>query len=300
MDEDAKKKKKRKLISNIVDGVLGALILFLMVCQVQLMISKNKNKGQVAFLFGYSYMEVLTDSMEGNLPDSLPKGTGAIVKQVDISSIKVGDILTYWTNVVVQGGSESGVDIVISHRVFETGTNSDGTRYFWTFGDNAHATNCPQTDEGCTYDAYKTKIAESDVLGIVVGHNDFLGKMLAVGISNWFVPVAVLLPITVIAVISAIDMVKESKREEAEEKAAILAAMKEAGVDPNDEKAALAFEEKERYKYEIKKEMEEEKERERKKMAKEIEQIKEEEKKRLLEEMKKDNGAKDDKMKGEK
>ena len=62
-------KKKKKIASKIVDVVLGALIVLILGLQIDMFITKNNNFG-IPSLFGYSFMEVLTDSMEGENPDS--------------------------------------------------------------------------------------------------------------------------------------------------------------------------------------------------------------------------------------
>jgi nucleotide-binding universal stress UspA family protein len=141
---------------------------------------------------------------------------------------------------------------------------------------------CP--DSGCTYPNSRNVVPEKNVVGKVISHSTTFGNVLGVVQSTWFIPVAVLAPLTIIAIMSAIDMIKESKKAEKEEEAEVAASLAKAGIDPNDERAVLMFQEKERYKIEIAKTMEKTKEEEKKKMRQQIDK----EKKRLKKEMKKE------------
>jgi signal peptidase I len=253
----------KKWLSRTFTGILGAFIVFLLGCQVAMVVSSNKNYG-VPSLFGYSFMRVATDSMEGSADDSLPTGTGIVISKVSVSSIEPGDVITFYST-SLQGP--------VTHRVREIASDSDGL-VFYTMGDNAHAETCPSKDtpDGCTYPNNRDTVLEKYYIGKVVGHSDAFGGFLNVVLSTWFVPVAVLLPLAVIIGISGYDIYKEGKAEEKQEDAEVAAELAKAGVDPKDEKAVLLYEEKARYKIEVRKELEktknEEKERIRKEMAK--------------------------------
>ena len=73
---------------------------------------------------GSTPLTVLTSSME----PSLPPGTLLVVRPTPVDEIRVGDVLTYQI--------ESGRPEVISHRVIEIASSSDGTTSFVTKGDN--------------------------------------------------------------------------------------------------------------------------------------------------------------------
>ena len=73
-------KKKKKIASKIVDIILGALIVLILGLQIDMFITKNNNYG-IPSLFGYSFMEVLTDSMEGKNPDSFDAGEGVVIQK---------------------------------------------------------------------------------------------------------------------------------------------------------------------------------------------------------------------------
>ncbi|MCQ2799924.1 MAG: hypothetical protein MJ228_04095 [Bacilli bacterium] len=100
-------KKQKKLFTKIVDIVLGLLIVGVIGLQVDMMLTKKDNYN-VPSLFGYSFMEVLTDSMEGTNSDSFDAGEGVIIQKK--KEVKPDDVITFFS-----------VDIkcCVSHRVKE-------------------------------------------------------------------------------------------------------------------------------------------------------------------------------------
>ncbi|GAA0959289.1 signal peptidase I [Frigoribacterium faeni] len=76
---------------------------------------------------GSTPLTVLTSSME----PSLPPGTLLVVRPTSTEDIRVGDVVTYQI--------ESGRPEVISHRVIEIVSSTDGTTSFVTKGDNNDA-----------------------------------------------------------------------------------------------------------------------------------------------------------------
>jgi len=147
--------------------------------------------------------------------------------------------------------------------------STPGAAIFYATGDNLSPWNHP---EGVS-STYRDIVGSSSIIGKVVFHNDALGGFLQVLVSAWFVPVMVLVPISLVAVLSGVDLIKKSKEDQKAEKEELHNRLVVAGVDPGDEAACLLFEEKERAKIDI---------------AKEIEEAKAEEKKRLLKEIKKE------------
>ncbi len=103
------KKKKKKIGTIIVDSILGVLIALVLGLQIDMMITKKDNY-DVPSLFGYSFMQVLTDSMEGNAPDAFDAGEGIIIQKKQIEDVKPGDVITFF--------SES-IHFCVSHRVQE-------------------------------------------------------------------------------------------------------------------------------------------------------------------------------------
>jgi signal peptidase len=73
---------------------------------------------------GATPLTVLTSSME----PKLPPGTLIVVKPTPIDQIRIGSVLTYQI--------EPGTPAVISHRVIQRNSDSDGSVTFITKGDN--------------------------------------------------------------------------------------------------------------------------------------------------------------------
>jgi|LAHS01.1.fsa_nt_gb signal peptidase I len=330
----AQKKKKpvRKIVSNVLSWFFGALVVLLLGCQVIMLTSSTYRNFQVPSLFGYSFMKVLTNSMEGDNPDSLPTNTGVVMRQTAAKEIKVHDVITFKSDYL---SSKAGGTIVVSHRVseimvypseedgngklsvsvseeyssnngatwtasdgqmmdFKGGTNvrvrsiekpegsvvsytipyytegKNGLYMFFTIGDNLNADTCKYTSTGTCTMSYRDTIKEDHVIGKIVYHSDTLGYFLGLALSSWFVPVCCLVPLAIIVTFSAIDLVKEGRNEEKEEERQILLEANKMGVDPNDERAFYLFSEKQRYKIQVRNELEKAKAAERKRILREM------------------------------
>jgi hypothetical protein len=284
MNAEKAKKSPRKIISNTISWVLGGLILLLVVFQIIMVRSSSYVNYGVPSLFGYSFMSVATDSMVGTASDSKENGYGGVAAKVgEEYSLDGGN--TWVTSdgklVSALGGTavrirliSSPDDSMVSYNIPTYNSESVGAYTFYACGDNLNAETCGTN--GCAR-TYRDKVTQSNYIGKIVSHNDALGWLLGVAMSTWFVPVCCLVPLAIIVTFSAIDLVKEGRGEQAEEERQILLAANKAGVDPNDERAYLLFSEKQRYKLQVREQ---------------LEKAKEEERKRILREMKKKgNGA---------
>ena len=119
----------RKWASRLVTLFLLLLVGFVGYCQVSMVVTMNKNYG-VPSVFGYSFLYVATDSMDGDLPDSLPIGTGIVIQDVDPHSIAPGDVITFYYPAI--GAPDT-------HRVHEIAEDGEGHLTFYTRGDNLNA-----------------------------------------------------------------------------------------------------------------------------------------------------------------
>lgn len=109
--ENKKPVTRTKRIINIVTTVLSCLILgVILFCLVSVAVSKIK--GEQPNLFGYSFLYILTDSME----PELPVGTSILVKKCSAKDVKVGDYVSYKTDDELY--SASGVKYV-THKCIE-------------------------------------------------------------------------------------------------------------------------------------------------------------------------------------
>ena len=270
--EETKTKRKKNALSVIVDVILGLLVALMLYIEVSFVVTANHagNYG-VPSAFGHSFLYVATDSMVGDNPDSLNQGTGIIIRHDDPSQIKEGDVITFYYPRLQNPDT---------HRVLSIVENEDGTRTFLTRGDNLHAWSCAgQPNNTCPETAWES-VDEKYYIGTVVWHSDGFGTFLtlvspqagaAAGRTAWLGPVLILVPILGIILSSTIDTAKQYRKEKKAYEQELHAAMLEAGVDPNDEKAALLFEEKYNYKKDLREQMEKEKAKEKARLRKELE-----------------------------
>jgi PKD repeat protein len=184
----------KKWVSHLIDGVMGFFIVGLFGLQITMMISEKNNYG-VPSLFGYSFMQVLTDSMakpNGQTTDttyedltdsdgkaitvtklgplSLDQYTGIIIEKADPSSIKVGEVITFYSDVL---------EAPVTHRVIEIKKDTDNTYVFYTFGDNPESLTCStwvNNKIACSYPANKDTVKEKYLIGRVLWHNDAFGS----------------------------------------------------------------------------------------------------------------------------
>ena len=274
-EEVKEEKKPKKIATYIVDGVLGLIIVFLLSVMVQMFMTQNKNFG-VPRAYGFSFLYVLTDSMEGTITeyeiDSFPSGTGIVVKQVSPTEIKVGDVVTFYEQLTLKDGSKVG--IVNTHRIMDHAGHKgverqeDGLYHFHTVGDNAKS-------ESGSYSSLGENFDERYLIGKVVCTSEGLGKFLAVVSpsasgwndsqnktnTSWFFPVLIITPVAGIAIANIISTVREAHRVRVKEDAMLEAALAEAGVDRNDPVAVEKFSAKFFFKLEYREQMEKEKEK---------------------------------------
>ena len=104
----------------------------------------------VRTMFGYSFMTVLTSSMQ----DAIPQGSLIVNKAVNASTLEVGDDITFMT----------GENITFTHRIVDIETDENGSLWFQTQG---------------IMNKYPDAqlVSEANVVGKVIYHNYELGKM---------------------------------------------------------------------------------------------------------------------------
>ncbi len=132
MEEVKEKKNTTKKVFKIIGDVLfGIVIIFILFISITNL--KAKSSGGIPNIFGTGYVNVLTDSMNGDKEDSFKKGDLLIVKVLsseEAKNLKVGDIITYKGQLT--GTSTQGL---ISHRIISAETVGSQTLYV-TQGDN--------------------------------------------------------------------------------------------------------------------------------------------------------------------
>ncbi|MCH3910055.1 MAG: hypothetical protein LKF75_00545 [Bacilli bacterium] len=253
----------KKIISRIFTVVLSVLIVFLLFCQVMMTISSKNNYG-VSSIFGYSFLRVSTDSMVGDNPDSLPVGTGIVIKKENLSDVQINDVITFYD---VETAYATPTNAVVTHRVGGIDTDADGNPIFYCYGDNKNTSYWG--DSATAHEPYNIVHSEY-YIGTVQWHSDSLGSFLNLTMQTWFMPVAVLIPLFLIAGISGVELLTEGRKNQKAQDQAVKDELVKAGIDLNDEAAVYKYSEKARYKLEMKEELEKTKEEEKKRLKKEL------------------------------
>lgn len=78
-----------KIVAKVLWWAATALVALLIVS-----IIGSKLKGEVPYFFGYSVVNIVSGSME----DTIPSGTYILIKKVDASEIKKGDIICFYSD----------------------------------------------------------------------------------------------------------------------------------------------------------------------------------------------------------
>jgi signal peptidase len=152
---------------------------------------------------GSTPLTVLTSSME----PTLPPGTLVVVRPTPAQDIRLGDVLTYQI--------KPGNPAVVSHRVIEVHSISNGTKEFVTQGDNNPAADAAPVTEGQIKGTIWYSVPFVGWASIVVGHY-----------SGWLVPIAAvgLLGYAAVMIVSAaLGRARNGRRATAEEKVLPLA-----------------------------------------------------------------------------
>lgn len=188
---------------NIIVNVLVAVVLAI-VLLISILAIMSGDKGYVD-LFGYTYVAVETDSMDGDREDSF--AAGALLK-VDILTneeklqLKPGDIITFYFE-------KDGQLVLNTHRIVALGTDGNNPT-FQTQGDNELG-----VDRGSrTLDT---------VVGKCVGHTNGIGNVVLFFSSSLGFFLLVVIPSLAIVAYFAVNLyktVKVAKVGTAEEQAA--------------------------------------------------------------------------------
>ena len=121
-------------------SVLAWVLLIFALLITIMVFTSDKNNG-VPSLFGRMPLTVESGSME----PTFKEGDLIIAKEIDdINELKVDDVISFWTNEIVEGSN-----VINTHRIIEV-IDDNGTKSFKTKGDN--------NDQEDTYIVYPSKI----------------------------------------------------------------------------------------------------------------------------------------------
>lgn len=206
------KSKARKIVSWVLTSVFGVLFVGLLVFQI-IGISSKKNNYNVPNFGGMQFTFVLTDSMESDNPNDnpIPKETLLFVQKVDASTLKVGDDITFYYSPWASSLSNP----IITHRIREIKTDTDGSLTFTVGGINKHSKSSPDVGpEGGDCTKQSQTIKSNVILGKVVGKSQTLGGFYKFISSIWGLLILLIVPVLYLVITYTIDIVKALKEPE--------------------------------------------------------------------------------------
>ena len=119
-EEKLKKVQKRKLIRRILVKVIYILLLPIILWELIIVIKTIKNPNETPDVFGIKTFTIISGSMEPNISVN----DLVIIKEVEKSEIKKGDIISFKIN-----------GEIITHRVINIETDTNGEILYTTQGD---------------------------------------------------------------------------------------------------------------------------------------------------------------------
>lgn len=227
IEEKTKKTPKQKVWFGVriaLNVVFYAIILLVLLFSISNIRAKNEND-KIPNVFGLGYLNVLSDSMDGDFKDSFKAGDMIIVKTAskkNIASLEVGDIVTFLDyNLASNKGASTALN---THRIVYIDKN---TNIFYTVGDKAMKLSngfdiTTLNDENCLTMLQQTfglngfqAFGSSEIRGIYSSKWTGFGSVIQT-INNHFVaiiivPIAILLVLELGYLIYNIMKVREEK-----------------------------------------------------------------------------------------
>ena len=185
------------MIKKIVFGIINVFSVLIIIAAVFVLCTVIFTKpGEAPSVFGYTALRVTTGSMK----PTYDVDTLIVVKKVDPETIKVNDVISFYSQDPVLDGA------VNTHRVVESLEEEQG-RVFVTKGDNNNVT-----------DAYN--VESEYLIGKVVASSIVIGKISRL-VANplIFIPI-ILIPLALILIsnlVGTVHMAKKIAKEEEEE-----------------------------------------------------------------------------------
>ena len=208
-------KKKPGIFSKIFTILSYVLMAILVVIIVMTLIAKFNNK--VPSVLGYSVLRISSGSME----TTLPTGSYIVVKKTDPKDVKVGDIITFYSDDPTIYGMPN------THRVIGIKTGEDGKLIFQTKGDNNLIEDKYPPSEDALIGVFQTRLALVSVLSGAFG-------------GNGTVVVIILAVVAIICIWMAITMLRGKDDDEEKD---------EKEVKEEDKKPEVTFTEEDVKKY---------------------------------------------------
>lgn len=200
---NVKTQPKWKKIVNIIVNVIFDIFIVLLLCFAISNIA-SKSKKSLSNIFGIGFLNVISDSMDGNKEDSFKVGDLLFVNiasKKEINNLKPEkDIIVVW-----DGGSK----MLITHRLVDIIENPDGTKSFITQGDKVEVTN-PSADyvKGSGNFYLTEKYEAKDILAIYTGKAKNVGNALAFLKSSKGFGLCIVLPTAILLFYEGFILVK--------------------------------------------------------------------------------------------
>ncbi len=135
-----------KRAGTVVGIILCAVFIFLLICNLTIIIKGTVNPDTPPSVFGVTPMVVLSGSMSGNAEDHIEVGDLIFDTKPDISSLKEGDIISFMEN-----------KTIITHRIVSIYTDENGETKYITKGD-ANNTEDPPISSSAIIGIYRFRI----------------------------------------------------------------------------------------------------------------------------------------------
>lgn len=208
MAETEKKKKPlwQRILSWVMTGLIGLIVVGVLAFQINGMVNKDKNYG-VNMMFGRATLIVLTDSME----PVYPVGSAIFIEDVKPETIKEGDDLTFFW---------SSEGMVVTHRVLSAPVfdEADQKWHFVCHGINSESERCKNSDGSywdCT--SQTQEFSEDYLIGKVTGVSKAYGKVYSFFTSIWGLIFLLAIPAGYLIIVSVGDIVKALKEDDEDE-----------------------------------------------------------------------------------
>lgn len=150
----------KKALGIALNVLTGLIVVISVIIAISTISSKDKS---YVDMFGYSFLSVASDSMEGDNKDSFNYGDAIVIRLIkddQKDKLEKGQVITFFDPLI----KVNGISQLNTHRIVEI-VEVDGVTHYITQGDNK-----PQPDG--------TARPAGDVVGVYAGKSNGVGKAL--------------------------------------------------------------------------------------------------------------------------
>lgn len=226
----------KKVVYIVLNVLFYAFIIFLLAFAIANISAKKHNN--IPGLFGYGFLSVASDSMDGDKEDSFKIGDLLIVKLVknekDLEGLKAEEsIITFY---------DFDEEKLITHRIVDI-KDSNGKALYVTQGDKVEKTNPSANYSPGDEDYYLTEtIYDSEILAIYSSKIKGVGKVLAFLQTKAGFGLCIVLPTALLLIFEAYLLIKnlfEINRQKLTQELEAKGLNQSANFDPEEEKRRI-------------------------------------------------------------